>query len=773
MAWPRSARKALATQLTAELAIERLMTASLERWLPEVRAAVEPGGALTAALSPEAVLDTRSLWSAILDSLMLHGMGYLYSYEMKQALDALGYEPSPPTLGAIAEAAEIYAEYEGFDQALAQQLALKIVAASLGVEAAILIEAAGETSVHPYRRDYLANVRNRMDDVPEATFRQITRELDAAVDKGEDVQRMAARVAKVLGVDEMSARARRVARTETAGALTSAVIDAAKATGTDELEKTWVATMDSRTRKSHYRADGQRVPINGRFSVGKAELRHPGDSRGPAEEVVNCRCAIFVLRSDEADPGEKDRESRRKSEIDNEIDRRADDGQTRARDEPVGRVASATNEENTMTIYRAWSSVLAEVGVETDDGRMLHADIDFTTRDFPLPLMWQKQSEPGHYSSFAVGVIEAAERNGNQIVGSGYMLNTPEALEAIEEIGHGVTRPSVDLGAAEWILTDQNGDEIDLDDWWEGNLPDDTRIVETMTKAKLLGATLVSIPAFAGVSITLGGEVERGDDVAALVASLVASGDQFEDEFKPRRDLFGNPKLTELTPVTYDEKTGRVFGHLAPWGKSHISVGETAPRSPSGYRYFHTSHINTDNGPMMVGKLTVDTGHAGLKLAAHAAASHYDHTGSTWAYVCAGEDAHGIWVSGVLHPFATADKVHDGLASPLSGDWREIGGAYELVAGLSVNVPGFPLVAGASKPDGSVLSLVAALSPRRPKPAPTAATIDVGKLADEVAVRLAEINRAEQRKAEAARLVDLAAARKRKAEFKALIAARK
>ena len=115
----------------------------------------------------------------------------------------------------------------------------------------------------------------------------------------------------------------------------------------------------------------------------------------------------------------------------------------------------------------------------------------------------------------------------------------------------------------------------------------------------------------------------------------------------------------------------------------------------------------------MVGKLTVATGHAGLRLAGEPAAAHYDDTGTCWAYVRCGEDAHGIWFSGVLHPEADDARVRDGLASPLSGDWRPIGAGLEMVAALSVNTPGFPLVACATDDHGHILALVAALAPRR------------------------------------------------------------
>lgn len=53
--------------------------------------------------------------------------------------------------------------------------------------------------------------------------------------------------------------------------------------------KIWVAVIDERTRDSHVDVDGEEVPINTPFSNG---LMYPGDTNGPAEEVINCRCSI-------------------------------------------------------------------------------------------------------------------------------------------------------------------------------------------------------------------------------------------------------------------------------------------------------------------------------------------------------------------------------------------------------------------------------------------------------------------------------------------------
>lgn len=57
------------------------------------------------------------------------------------------------------------------------------------------------------------------------------------------------------------------------------------------LQKTWMATDDSRTRKSHAALDGETVPVKEEFSNG---LMYPADLMGAPEEVYNCRCTLVA-----------------------------------------------------------------------------------------------------------------------------------------------------------------------------------------------------------------------------------------------------------------------------------------------------------------------------------------------------------------------------------------------------------------------------------------------------------------------------------------------
>ena len=56
------------------------------------------------------------------------------------------------------------------------------------------------------------------------------------------------------------------------------------------IMKQWDSTLDSRTRPSHQKVDGEIVDVDEPFSNG---LMFPGDPDGMAKEVVNCRCALL------------------------------------------------------------------------------------------------------------------------------------------------------------------------------------------------------------------------------------------------------------------------------------------------------------------------------------------------------------------------------------------------------------------------------------------------------------------------------------------------
>lgn len=93
-------------------------------------------------------------------------------------------------------------------------------------------------------------------------------------------------------------RSMRIARTEGNRIYNEAAFDSAKmavAAGVDTV-KQWVAILDSRTRESHQRVDGEWVELDKKFSNG---LYMPGDKNAPPAEIVNCRCkSVYIPRSE-------------------------------------------------------------------------------------------------------------------------------------------------------------------------------------------------------------------------------------------------------------------------------------------------------------------------------------------------------------------------------------------------------------------------------------------------------------------------------------------
>lgn len=399
----------------------------------------------------------------------------------------------------------------------------------------------------------------------------------------------------------------------------------------------------------------------------------------------------------------------------------------------------------------------------------------------PMPLLWQEKTAQGHDGSYIVGRIDGIEidevgaRNAVGVFDVG-----PWAREAERLVRGGFLRHvSVDLDQFEGETPNPhyfNGEDA------VNNTPTiriDNKPIK-INKARINAVTLVAKPAFQEAFMVLDSAptLENGDDSVAdgtyeetpmdidsEEAALAASA----APLVPPRDWFGNPHLTQATPLTITDD-GRVFGHIAAWSTSHIGLPRATkpPRSASNYAYFRTGALRTDDGTdVAVGQLTLAGGHAPLHASARDAVKHYDDTNSAVADVAAGEDQFGIWVAGALRPEVTPTQVRAFRASAPSGDWRPINGRLELVAVCAVNVPGFP-IARTMVAGGQVTALVAA-------GASAIAVLKQDKV-DQLATRLDAIEQAEfsaqaQEAAEIMAASFAAVTARREAEKAALVAA--
>lgn len=353
-----------------------------------------------------------------------------------------------------------------------------------------------------------------------------------------------------------------------------------------------------------------------------------------------------------------------------------------------------------MIPFRA---VLAVEGTRTDEGYM-HRVMPLgvmTWRALPLTLRAIAEDFGGHGGAFPIGRIDTIERIGPNIVSTGMLDDegTGEDADRRRDVIRQITTQqmngvSVDPGG---VAADETCIATDADGWC-------TEVDVTFTLYEIGAATVVPIPAMAETIIEIvsgapqGATVEdivqaglEDGGVPAMAAAVVASG---IERFTPPAEWFEDPALTSLTRVAMVTDDGRIFGHLCSWDDCHIAFSDRCQKpwdSPTDFAFFHSCEIDTDAGPLAVGPIAATGGHAPTDrpIRWQDAQAVYDDPTSCAAYARIGRDEFGIWFSGAVRPEATAEQVEMLMTHQLSGDWRRIGGAMEVVAACAVNVPGF------------------------------------------------------------------------------------
>ncbi len=564
-----------------------------------------------------------------------------------------------------------------------------------------------------WRGRYLASVRARLVDVPANAARRVA----AAI---RDRAGQAVSVVRELAVKALDYAASwrddatRIGRTEAIGLFNAARVAAADLEERDTgipLDKTWLSLHDDRVRDSHRHADRQRVPLAAKFQVGGAYLEFPGDPNGPPDEVIGCRCVVVITPSALEIPA-------------------------------PARVASAADTGGT-TMARRFEALLIPTGVVGRSGTtMLAANVELVDTALPLPMKWQRADIPAHDGSVTVGAIEQLEVRDTGVWGIGTMLDNAETAEVEQQIEAGVTQPSAELVARAETLTDAAGNPVTpetAEQLWMDGAP----VVMRIDVAEIVGASLVSVPEFRETSITLGDTTEQAPNLSLVAAAQprIVPPDIYPASY------FEDPKLTEPTPI-HVTADGRVIGHLACWNAEHRAYPNqqvTPYRSHSGYAEFHQSPVHLDNDEVLrVGRLTVGGGHAVPGRGMRAALEHHDNVSTCWAFVRAGEDDIGIWVSGAIEANAPERMVKLALQTPHSGHWEPVAGHPELILGHAVNAPGFstPLVQQARNKEGE-LAMVASCgpAPARP-PMPESLLADIARRgAEAYALQQAEAQR--------------------------------
>ncbi len=176
--------------------------------------------------------------------------------------------------------------------------------------AMLIADAAEESAKHARNTaiDQLRKAGVSVTDPPDMTRTVIHRIRDRAFNsslrtferlRGDVMGTLAQSYADGLGIDEAAERLgelskdmesyelRRVARTEIQSTQNQVAHESMREFGV--VYEKWVAASDDRTRDTHADVNGEIIPIDGEFSNG---LAYPGDTNGPLEEWINCRCRV-------------------------------------------------------------------------------------------------------------------------------------------------------------------------------------------------------------------------------------------------------------------------------------------------------------------------------------------------------------------------------------------------------------------------------------------------------------------------------------------------
>lgn len=362
-----------------------------------------------------------------------------------------------------------------------------------------------------------------------------------------------------------------------------------------------------------------------------------------------------------------------------------------------------------MSSLPTWESELAYEGMPTSDGRLLMVG-QISNRDLPLSLMCQTVTAEGHMGAEVCGKLSRIWREPRPEYGEGVVAIMgagefselemgPVAAGLVEE--QTLRGVSVDISPNMKVLLDRNTlqevpeDELNFESYANGEYL-------VGIGGEIMGATIVPFPAFADAKLRI---VSSPDAVVAcasaqmtLVPRSITAAAAGLAPIAPPKDWFFTPEVDGKLPLTVMDD-GRIMGHLATWDQCHHGfMNECVLAKPSrtGYSFFHVGALKTEEGEMVeVGRIvvgeTAQAGHASVEYSGADATRHYDKTALVGAFVRAIDGKYGIWLSGVVRSDCPAERVRDMLANPPSGDWRRENGWLELIAALSVPVPGFPV----------------------------------------------------------------------------------
>jgi len=139
---------------------------------------------------------------------------------------------------------------------------------------------------------FLAQRQNLLKDVPTETHNRVKAAIQAGLDAGDSRDQIAARINQVFD-GEAAGRSVTIAQTEVNAAYGAGRQLAMKTAGI--THKQWLSSGNTNVRPSHRSANGQTVPIASQYLVGGYLLDHPGDSKAPPHETINCHCVSIPV----------------------------------------------------------------------------------------------------------------------------------------------------------------------------------------------------------------------------------------------------------------------------------------------------------------------------------------------------------------------------------------------------------------------------------------------------------------------------------------------
>lgn len=135
--------------------------------------------------------------------------------------------------------------------------------------------------------------------------KKISNAVTQGIIQGESLPDIAARIARETSSANGEAMMR-YARTAVTAAHNAGRIETlhrAKDMGIN-VRKKWLATLDSHTRDSHQKLDGQEQDVDEPFQSMYGEIMYPGDPDADPGDVYNCRCRLTYIYPDFSDLAE-------------------------------------------------------------------------------------------------------------------------------------------------------------------------------------------------------------------------------------------------------------------------------------------------------------------------------------------------------------------------------------------------------------------------------------------------------------------------------------